>query len=228
MNAMKSHRFMTYNVRHGQGVLWPVSLSRTARTIATHRPHVVALNELYRLPGRYDQPALLARKLKMNVAFQPVHKIGKLEYGNAILSREPLDELTRLDLPRRVEGRGLLIAETSVEGTRTVVAATHLSLHRETRREQVDAIVGALDDLPKGPTALFGDFNCGHCEIDPLLQRLSTAEKPPATYPSLLPFAVYDHILWSDHWELENISAVRSLASDHLPLIADLNLSPRG
>ena len=225
-------RFLSYNVRHGQGVLSPVSLRRTARMIASLRPDVVMLSELYRWPGRYDQPALIARALGMSQLFQANVVKGRLEYGNAILSRWPLELVSDVHLPKRREARGLLVGAVEMEGTRVIVAATHLSLHRKTRAEQLEVIAGVLvahacANTRAGtdaPTVLAGDFNCEPRELGPLLGSLRMAEHPPPTYPSVAPVAHYDHILWSDHWRLDAIATSRSLASDHLPIHADLDL----
>lgn len=217
-------RFLTYNTRHGQGVFSLVSLVRTARTIAAADPHVVALNELYRLPGGYDQPAILARLLGMHVEFHAVHRTGPLEYGNALLSREPIEPVAYIDLPKRWESRGMLVAHTVVEGVTVRVATTHLSLSRATRAEQIALVADTLRDGIELPTVLAGDLNCGYGELGPLLEVLRYAETPPPTYPSLRPSTAYDHIMWSDHWELERLETLRSLASDHVPLRADLLL----
>ena len=215
-------RFLTYNVRHGQGVLSPVSLRRTARVIAALQPDVVVANELYRWPGRHDQPALLASALGMSALFQANVVTGRLEYGNAILSRWPLELVANVRLPKRREARGLLVAAVAPEGARVLVGATHLALHRQTRAEQLGVIASTLAGLGASPTVLCGDFNAGPRELRPLLGSLRMANDPPLTFPSIAPVAAYDHILWSSQWRLTGIATARSLASDHLALYADL------
>jgi endonuclease/exonuclease/phosphatase family metal-dependent hydrolase len=75
------------------------------------------------------------------------------------------------------------------------------------------------------PTVLCGDFNCGVRELTPLLGRFHMAENPPRTYPSLSPFTTYDHILWTSDVRLRRIEARASLASDHVPLVAELEIT---
>jgi len=217
-------RFLTYNVRHGQGVLSRVSLARTARTIASLEPDVVVVNELYRWPGRYDQPASLARLLGMEHLFQANIRFGPVEYGNAILSRSALALVADVALPMRRQPRGLLTAAVALEGARVLVGATHLALHRQTRAEQLGAIAAALAPLPDAPRVLCGDFNCEPGELGPVLDGLRMNPDAPLTYPSLAPLARLDHILWSEHWDLRAMATARSLASDHMPLYADLEL----
>jgi len=222
---MTALRFMTYNVRHGQGIMSPVSLARTARTIAAVKPDVVVLNELYRLPGRYDQPETLGRFLGMHVLFHSANTSGKLEYGNAILSRWPMHLVEQVDLPKRMESRGLMVGETEFEGSCVHLAVTHLSLHRATRAAQVTAIAEWFSQSPHIPSILGGDFNGGRHELSGLEAHFTLNELGLLTYPSIAPFTTYDHLAWNRHWEMSGISTHRSLASDHLPLYADFTLT---
>jgi endonuclease/exonuclease/phosphatase family metal-dependent hydrolase len=221
---MSTLRLMTYNVRHGQGIASPVSLVRTARAIDSAKPDIVTLNELYRLPGRYDQPARLGKLLGMHVLFHSCQLNGRLEYGNAILSRWPLELVAKVELPKRMETRGVMIAETELEGTRIQVGVTHLSLHRQTRAIQLAAIAERFDCEALMPAMLCGDMNAGAEELGPLEGRLHLHDRNLPTYPSYAPFKTYDHILWNDRWELGGMATLRTLASDHLPLYADFTL----
>lgn len=221
---MTALRFMTYNVRHGQGVMSPVSLARTARTIAAVKPDVVVVNELYRLPGHYDQPGTLGRFLGMHVLFHSANTNGRLEYGNAILSREPLRLVEQLELPKRMESRGLMVGEMEHDGRCVHLAVTHLSLHRATRASQVTAIAEWFSRSSHVPSILGGDFNGGRHELGGLEPHFSLDELGLLTYPSIAPFTTYDHLAWNRHWEMAGMSTHRSLASDHLPLYADFSL----
>lgn len=221
---MTALRFMTYNVRHGQGIVSPVSLARTARTIAAVKPDVVVLNELYRLPGRYDQPETLGRFLGMHVLFHSANTSGKLEYGNAILSRWPMHLVDKVELPKRRESRGLMVGEMEFEERCIHLAVTHLSLHRATRAAQVATIAEWFSQSPHVPSILGGDFNGGRHELGGLEEHFSLNELGLLTYPSIAPFTTYDHLAWNRHWEMVGMSTHRSLASDHLPLYADFTL----
>lgn len=220
--AGRAIRVVSYNVRHGQGVASLVSLRRTARTIAAIAPDIVAANELYRWPGRYDQPGTLARLLDMHVSFQANVIFGRIEYGNALFSREPLRLAAEVDLPHRWERRGLLLAETRVGGADVIAGVTHLSLRRETRAQQVAAIAETFAGLGDRPAVLCGDLNADLRELGPLTAVLRCPDAPPSTYHALLPRVAIDHVLWSRHFEEHAVAAVRSLASDHLPVYVDL------
>jgi endonuclease/exonuclease/phosphatase family metal-dependent hydrolase len=109
-----------------------------------------------------------------------------------------------------------------VSGQPSAFALTHLSLQRRTRADQIAQLVG---DLPRDrPLVLLGDFNCEPRELEPLSPIVTFPGDVPATYPSVAPFRRLDHIGYSRHWRLAALRALRSLASDHLPLVADLAL----
>ena len=220
--AGASHRFLTYNIHHAQGAGGLISIGRVSRAIAGAHPDVVAINEAYRWRGLFDQPASLGASLGMDSAFQANIVIGPTEYGNAVLAREAPLLVADIRLAKRREGRGLLIVEIDAPGARFRVATTHLSLHRRTRAAQIEQLAAVLPlDLP---LVLMGDLNCGGAELAPLRRILTAPDETPPTFPSLRPSLRVDHVMFSRHWRLLGIATVRTLASDHLPLYADLEL----
>lgn len=215
-------RFLTYNIRHAQGVGGMVSVPRIARAIASVHPDIVAINEAYRWPGVFDQPARIGESLGMKCAFQANVVRGPIEYGNAVLARLAPRVVAEVPLSKRLEARGCLVTEVDGRGVRFRVATTHLSLHRRTRSAQLAELAR---DLPADlPLVLMGDLNCGGEDLAPLLGILSAPPDTPPTYPSVRPARRIDHVLFSAHWRLVGVGTVRSLASDHVPLYADLEL----
>ena len=80
-------------------------------------------------------------------------------------------------------------------------------------------------ELPRDlPLVLTGDFNARVGELEPLRSVLTVVDDPPATFMAPFPTAAIDHIAFSEHWRLQSLSTVRSSASDHLPLVAELEL----
>lgn len=127
---------------------------------------------------------------------------------------------SRLDLGGRRERRGCLFADIEVDGVRFGFGLTHLSLHRATRTRQ---LVALAERVPAHePFILVGDFNCSRAELAPLDEVLTFIDTPPRTFPSPYPLRALDHIGYSRHWELRSVRAVPTLASDHLPLVAEL------
>jgi endonuclease/exonuclease/phosphatase family metal-dependent hydrolase len=216
-------RFMTYNIKHGQGADLMVSSSRIADAIAAARPAVAGLNEVWNREGSFEQPAAIAARLDMEYRFLAAHRRGTMDLGNAVLTRGHIVAEDRIELPRRWEGRVALLATIEVDGVTLRFASTHLSLHRETRAAQIAYLAERLPlDLP---LVLTGDFNATAEELAPLKAILAVVDQPPATYPSPLPVRAIDHIAYSEHWELRRLESVPGLASDHRPLVADLDLA---
>ncbi|HSR54049.1 MAG TPA: endonuclease/exonuclease/phosphatase family protein [Acidobacteriota bacterium] len=109
---------------------------------------------------------LLARRLKMHFAYaaEIVHDEGGGVRGLALLSRFPLSQVTRLQLP--VEGPGgrrriTLGATVDVAGRPLRVYTTHLET-RISAPERAQQIKGILEDAQRFrhlPTVVLGDFN---------------------------------------------------------------------
>ncbi len=66
-------RFLTYNIRHGEGVDGWVSNRRIARVIERIAPDVVGMNEVWQIRGLWDQPREIARSLDMAHSFEANH-----------------------------------------------------------------------------------------------------------------------------------------------------------
>jgi len=60
------------------------------------------------------------------------------------------------------------------------------------------------------------------CDIEVAGEALAVAPDEPLTFPARRPRRALDHVAFSEHWRLVATGAVRSLASDHLALWADL------
>ena len=115
---------------------------------------------------------------------------------------------------------------------------THFSLYRPERRRQLKALLSQdwLMAVSKDePLILCGDFNA--VPLSPVYRRLSRyltdaqkssirSRRPQATFPSRGPLFRIDHIFISRHLRTLNtvvpINKNSRLASDHLPLCADL------
>ena len=215
-------RVVAYNIRHGQGVGGVLSNRRVAGVITASGCDLAALNEVWRVGSRYDQPRLLGSLTGMSARFHPLQRVWTREIGNLVLSGLEILGTREVDLGGRRERRGCLIAEVEMGGTVVDFAVTHLSLHRATRAAQLAQLAECLPS--DRPLVLAGDFNCGVTELEVLRGVLTFPSEVPATYPSVRPFRALDHIGYSRHWALEALEAPPSLASDHRPLVADLRL----
>jgi len=245
-------RVMTYNVHTCVGMDGRLSPRRIARVIAQSDADVIALQELDAHRGRTnheDQAHAIARHLEMDYHFHPAWQVEEEKYGDAILSRFPI-HLVKADslLPgnHRREPRGALWVELELpwEESRLQILNTHLSIYPKERYEQAAALFtdGWIDEAWKcGPVILAGDFNAhpGMDTYELMAKRLldvqisppsGTAKSAPSsTWISRRPLVRIDHIFTSHndfcvHSARVIDSQLAANASDHLPLVADLEL----
>jgi endonuclease/exonuclease/phosphatase family metal-dependent hydrolase len=242
-------RLMTYNVHGCSGVDGRVSPRRVARVIAAQAPDIVALQEIdlgRRRSRAEDQAAIIAKQLGMHLVFCPTLTRGEEHYGHALLSRWPIEVVKRALLPHDPKGwwkepRSALWARVLVGGERINLVTTHLGLGPYERWLQMQMLLsdhwlgGLADDEL---VLLCGDFNLtpGSRPYGLAAARLRDVQvahpthRPLSTFSSLRPFVRLDHIFISKRFTVERVfvprNALTRVASDHLPLIADLVFVP--
>jgi len=238
-------RVVSYNVHSCVGMDSRIAPERIAKILSRYRPDVVALQELdlgrYRT-DRIDQAQLIARSLSMDHVFHPAMQSDGEEYGDAILTHFPVVACKSANLPtvdeRSVlEPRGVLWLTIVVDGVEIQVLNTHLGLYSGEQRVQAKELTSERwlnHPACTGPTILCGDMNATprSATMKKLSEYMldSQAIGPEVvqknTFASRVPTLCIDHVL------LRNIKRVSSvqvpstelikLASDHLPLIVDL------
>lgn len=199
-----------------------------------------------------DQLAFLAKELGLEACFCVSIERGEERYGHAFLARHSLIHQRCIHLPNggrpRIEPRDVMAAKLKWHGREITLVGTHLGLAPAERAAQIDRLL--QPDLlggegPTDPTIFLGDLN-----VSPggaLYRRLVTpwaardgiarfrdvqAHAPRhvacKTFPSFLPMRRLDHIFVSPHFSVHAVFAPANLltrrASDHLPLVADLEL----
>lgn len=241
-------RVMTYNVHSCIGPDRHLSVERIARAIAGFFPDVVALQELGEARGNLDgktQARAIARLLDMDCHFFPVIDNDAGTYGIALLSHLPMRVVRAAILPQSspnpaLEPRGALWATVMLDGLEVQVLNTHFGLPGKARLHQAEALLGdnwLAHSGRSGPTVLCGDFNSlplsRVCRLIRKtlddVQRKKAKHRPRATFHSWLPLARIDHVYVDAATRVNAIHIPRSpltrSASDHLPLIADLDFS---
>ena len=240
-------RVMTYNVHSCLGMDGRRSPERIARMIGKFDPDIVALQEIDNgrpSSGYVHQVRRMAALLNMHFVYFPVIQAGEDEYGNAFLSRWPLHLVASAQLPHILdrEPRGILWATLAVGRVQVQFLATHLGLLASERRQQIDALMSESwvgRARREGPTILMGDFNAtekGYAwkrTVQDLrdVQRALNGWKPRKTWFSTHPSLRLDHIFVSGDIQVEAvhrpIGTDFQMASDHLPLVADLVIPVR-
>jgi endonuclease/exonuclease/phosphatase family metal-dependent hydrolase len=240
-------RIMTYNVHSCVGMDGKISPERIARVIGRHEPDIVALQEMdmgRTRTGAVDQPHLIARELAMIYHFHPSVVSDEERYGNAVLSRYPMELIRAGRLPgviknSKVEPRAAIWTAIDVAGTKINFFNTHLGLSPQERNRQARALLGpewvAHPDC-RGPVILCGDFNAlpgsRLClNIKGVLRDAQDAlynHRPQATWFSHYPVGRIDHVFIGPGIEVVRAEVSRTdmdkIASDHLPLIIDIKI----
>lgn len=224
-------RVLSYNIHHGRGTDGVVDLERIAGVIRGCAADVVLLQEVddrTDRTGRIDQTAELGRLTGLHAEFGRQIDFQGGRYGQAILSRTPLEE-PRVHVlsgdPDR-ETRIAFSVRTTVAGRPLVVVGTHLHHRDPTARLEQARAIEALD-LGAGPAILGGDLNAvpGSEPLAALLASWrSTTDEPQPTFPAGEPVRQIDFILYRAAGVLEP-GEVRVLdepvASDHRPILAE-------
>jgi endonuclease/exonuclease/phosphatase family metal-dependent hydrolase len=241
-------RIVTYNVHRCVGNDRRLDVGRVAAVLAAINPDIVALQELdvgRRRTGHADQAHEIARRLEMTHHFHAAMQVEEERYGDAILTRYP-ERLVKVGpLPGHpripsLEPRGVLWVEVEIDGRPVQIINTHLGL--VPREQQIQAThlagpawLGHADCA--WPAILLGDFNATTSSIvyrtlTTRLQparRLARRKQPTSTFPSPLPVLRIDHLFVSPGIEVHEVSApfdpLTRVASDHLPLVMDFELS---
>jgi endonuclease/exonuclease/phosphatase family metal-dependent hydrolase len=236
-------RAVTYNIHRCCGLDRRVKPARIARVLKEIDPDIVALQEVVMHDGRGpegDQARYLAEELGFEYAVGATRVYRGADYGNVTLSRYPIRSVRSYDLsvPGN-EPRGCLRADLTIEKATLVhIFNVHLGTAYMERRHQGRKLT-ARDVLSGegicGPRIVLGDFNEWTRGLTTrlLAYELESADirrmmRRRKTYPGIFPVLHLDHIYYERSVRMERLSLHKSLtalvASDHLPLVADLSV----
>jgi endonuclease/exonuclease/phosphatase family metal-dependent hydrolase len=239
-------RAMTWNIHKGiGGIDRRYRPQRIVDVIAHYRPDVVFLQEVDEGARRSDfhrQVDVLGDALGLrHRIFAPNVRLrlGPGHYGNAILSRWPLFEPRNVDLTVAFKKRrGVLYARCRVRNgrySRTIALYNmHLGLAAYERKRQLRRFLLSHPFAQlhhRTPILVGGDFNDLYGTLGPrLLEPAGFRRAGPAahTYPAILPVRPLDALylrgdLQCAHCFPSRLELTRE-ASDHLPLVADLEM----
>ena len=237
---MDRFRVATYNIHKGLGLDGRVRIERIAGVLEEIGADIVALQEVVSHEGlsiEEHQASYLADRFGYFYAIGETRKHRGGVYGNVTLSRWPFERVRRVDLtvPGREE-REALRTDIRVGPHLVHVFNVHLgTAHGERRAQAVllmdERLLKAADI--SGPRIILGDFNEW---THGLVTRTLSAEfhlndlrahvRRTRAYPAIAPFLNLDHIYFDPQVKVCQALFQRNrralMASDHLPLIADL------
>ncbi|MGH6991925.1 MAG: endonuclease/exonuclease/phosphatase family protein [Caulobacteraceae bacterium] len=243
-------RLLSYNVHRCLGLDRRLDVGRIAAVIAAASPDIVALQEVdvgRARTGGVDQAHRLAERLRMAFRFHPALRVKEEQYGDAVLTRFPERLIKAGALPGyaripQLEPRGALWVGIQVAPDRELqIINTHLGLAPREAQNQARALVGPEwlgSPERRDPLIVVGDLNS---TSSTLVYRILTAHLSDAfrlrprhgprlaTFPTAVPVLRIDHALVSAGIRICAMAAssepLARLASDHLPLIVDFDLT---
>jgi endonuclease/exonuclease/phosphatase family metal-dependent hydrolase len=238
---------MTYNVHRCVGPGGGDSIADITSVCKDAAADIIALQELDAPETDQDEGAHhardLAAELGMELMFCRTFRRHVGYYGHALLSRHKLElkKVTTFASPHvDAEPRGAIWARARIGSGTLDIISTHLGVHRNERGAQSRELLGAgwlgSPDM-RQPTLLCGDMNAVPQASSTYrrfasrlrdAQRLLDGHRPRPTFPSRLPVLRLDHVFVSEDVDVLSVDVPwngRSRrASDHLPLIVDLEL----
>lgn len=231
LQATKTLRAATWNIHGGVGVDGRYAPARTVDVLKEIDADVVALQEVASEEAHASFLTGIEHDTGYHIVAGLLRQRHGSDFGNAVLSKYPVKTVSHLDLAvDPYEPRGALDVCIDV-GFRPLlrVIATHLGLRPHERREQVRRILANVERGTPHPTLLMGDLNEWYLWGRPLRWLHSHFLHTPAaprTFPSRRPVFALDRIWVSPpgalHGLARHATPLARVASDHLPLVADI------
>ena len=241
---MRTLRIATYNVHKCRGLDGRTRVERIARVLEKIDADIIALQEVVSHAGlsiEQHQADYLAQRLGRFYALGETRKHRGGIYGNVTLSRWDFERVQPIDLSvSGRERRGALRTDILVHRQLLHIFNVHLGTALKERSKQAVRLMDS--DLLRavdiaGPRVLLGDFNdWSHGLVTRTLHAefhfndLAVSLPKRRNYPAVLPLFHLDHIYYDHDFKLRRGGFTRDrlslVASDHLPLIAELDLAP--
>lgn len=223
----------TYNIHKCIGNDRNRDPRRILRVLNEIDADIITLQEADRRFGRKDS-CIPADMLEAETQYHHVplgirpNSIGW--HGNAILIRKGTEirDARSLDLPM-LEPRGAVAAELDINGNPIRIIGVHLDLSGLWRRRQIRRLLAYVENAPRLiPTVMMGDFNqwSDRGALSEFAFHHHRIVKTPNSFHSAKPVAQLDRIIVSHEMDVisagAHISKLSQLASDHLPIWAQL------
>ena len=238
--ARPTLRIATYNIHRCRGLDGRTRPERIAAVLQAVDADVIALQEVLGAGPRGGGHAEeLGAALGMGWVLAPARQLRGHQFGNAVLSRFPITYHVEHDLSwKTCEPRRLQRVDVGVHGGGTLhVYNVHLGTAFLERRHQAQRLATIVTDRHVGgPKLVLGDFNewMRGLATTLLSERLNSIDlrnylRRRRTYPGLFPILHLDHIYYAGKLEVVGIELPRTrlslVASDHLPLVADVRIN---
>jgi endonuclease/exonuclease/phosphatase family metal-dependent hydrolase len=229
-------RVATYNIHRSRGLDGRTRPERIAEVLHGIRADVIALQEVVGAgPFHGGHAEALGAALGMGWVMAVARHLRRHAFGNVVLSRHPIVQHVRYDLSwKTCEPRCCQRVDIDLGDRLLHVYNAHFGTAILERRVQAERLAGIFSDRRvTGPKVVLGDFNewtrgPASMLLGARLKGLDLAAhlRRRRTYPGVLPLVHLDHIYHDGAVEVQSVELVRTrralIASDHLPLVAEL------
>jgi endonuclease/exonuclease/phosphatase family metal-dependent hydrolase len=237
---MTDLRIATYNIHRSRGMDRRVMPARIVDVLRSIDADVIALQEVLGPgPAGAGHAEEIGAGLGMGWVMTCVRMLRQHQFGNVILSRYPIVHHSQYDLSwRTCEARACQRADIDIGGRPLHIYNVHLGTAVLERRYQAGRLASFVHDRRvTGPKVILGDFNewmkgLATKTLSSLFESvdISTHLRRRRTYPGLFPVVHLDHIYYEGRVEVHSVEMPRTrktlMASDHLPLVANLRIGP--
>ena len=232
----QSLRVMTYNIRAAD-----YGLNRIIATLRKGRADIIALQEvdkLVRRTGRVDQPKKIAQSLGMNYVFRKHFAYQGGEFGLALISRYKIDNIERI----RVRRSNLVLLKARVHTPERTVGVIVVHFHPSSPLDEAitkkENSAARLREANRAfeiattydtPFLIMGDFNAnpGSPAYGLFADKFQDCSRVSGglwdkTWPAKFPITRIDYIWVSRHFRVLSCRTLKSRASYHLPVLAEI------
>ncbi|MBO5355428.1 MAG: endonuclease/exonuclease/phosphatase family protein [Clostridia bacterium] len=229
-------KIMSFNTQHCKNYIeGNIDFEIMAKAIVDCGADIVGLNEMRGEGPHPDftaQTERLAELTGMHCYFAPALHLKKGLYGNAILSKYPIERVENIPIPdpdvKKYNGyyETRCVLKATLEGGITVLV-THFGLNPD---EQENAVRTVLTHTVQEKCILMGDFNVVPSDpvLAPIREKMtdtaSAFEGERFSVPSDAPTKKIDYIFVSKDVTVMAADIPAIVASDHRPHTAEVEL----
>lgn len=229
-------RVLSFNIHNGINWYGKYNLEQIVKFISDIKPDLAGIQEVSRFWSHQthfqDMLRFLAERLGMFPAFSAsICRNYKAYFGNLILSKYPILKIWTKNLPGNLEPRNYLAVQVLTDGARINFLTTHLGLANAERICQINKII-RFGRRVGNPLIITGDFNEKSSEPGVSLLKEnwikinSKSSQGTLRLSEQIIGSEVDMVFTTSDFVLKNFQVCENYLSDHLPVIADLELKP--
>ena len=211
---------------------------RVAEVLHSIDADIVALQEVIGAgPSGGSHIEEIGAALGMGWVMAPTRQLRGHQFGNVVLSRFPITHHSQHDLTwKSCEERCMQRVDVDINGRTLHVYNVHLGTAILERRHQARRLATIVTNRQvNGPKIVLGDFNewMRGLTTTMLSTRMKSVDlqqfmRRRRHYPGLFPILHLDHIYYDGNLDIVHVQIHRNrlslVASDHLPLVADVRI----